>query len=120
MDTIQEYNRSAHPRTIFITDYDMERLQHLLKQAKNENPFRTDLKDLETELIRASRVKSEKVPGDVITMNSKVRLVDRDTAEVSTYTLVFPDQANIGQGMISILATIGTAMLGQRVGDTFD
>jgi regulator of nucleoside diphosphate kinase len=59
------------------------------------------------------------MPGDVITMHSRARLVDRDTAEELKYTLVFPKEANIGHAKISILAPIGTAMLGQRVGDTF-
>ena len=120
MNTILPHGPTSHNRTIFITDYDMERLRNLLNQAKDANPLRTDLNDLEAELDRAKLVKPQTVPGDVITMNSTVCLLDRETSEALTYTLVFPEQANIGQGKISILAPIGTAMLGHRVGDTFD
>ena len=60
------------------------------------------------------------MPHDVVTMNSRVQLVDLDTGEAMTYTLVFPDDADLRQGKISVLAPIGTAMLGYRVGDTFE
>ena len=53
-------------------------------------------------------------------LNSTVRLLDQKTDEKMLYTLVFPEQANISQGKISILAPIGTAMLGYKVGDTFE
>ncbi len=120
MNTTLQHDPTTHNRTIFITDYDMERLRKLLTRTKDETPLRADLKDLEAELARARLVQPQAVPVDVITMNSKVCLIDRDTSEELTYTLVFPEQANIGQGKISILAPIGTAMLGYRVGDTFD
>jgi regulator of nucleoside diphosphate kinase len=50
-------------------------------------------------------------------MNCKVELLDLDKNEKMTFTLVFPNAANIDQGKISILAPIGTAILGYRVGD---
>ena len=119
MNTTLQQGPTTHNRTIYITDHDMDRLRDLLNKAKDANPLRTDLKDLEAELERAKLIASQSVPGDVITMHSKVRLMDRDTAEEMIYTLVFPDDANIGQAKISILAPIGTAMLGHRLGDTF-
>jgi regulator of nucleoside diphosphate kinase len=51
-------------------------------------------------------------------MNSRVGLVDLDTEEEMVYTLVFPHEADITQSKISVLAPIGTAILGYRVGDT--
>ena len=53
-------------------------------------------------------------------MHSTVCLVDRDAGDELTYTLVFPEEANIREAKISIFAPIGTAMLGYRVGDTFE
>ena len=50
-------------------------------------------------------------------MNSTVRLLDPRTKEVDTYTLVYPEDANIAEGKLSVLAPIGTAILGYRVGD---
>jgi len=97
------------------------RLRNLLEDAKATGyRGRDDLKELEAELNRGTVVAPQEVPGDVITMNSKARLIDLDTGEEMIYTLVFPDDADIDQNKISVLAPIGTAMLGYRVGDTFE
>lgn len=107
-------------RAIYITDYDMQRLRKLLEDARSvEDRRREDLKALKLELDRARRVAPEDVPPDVITMNSRVRLIDEDTGEEMVYTLVFPGDANMREDKISVLAPIGTGMLGYRVGDTF-
>ena len=108
-------------RAIYITEYDIVRLRNLLEDAKATGyRGRDDLKELEAELNRGTVVAPQEVPGDVITMNSKARLIDLDTGEEMIYTLVFPDDADIDQNKISVLAPIGTAMLGYRVSDTFE
>ena len=108
-------------RTIYITEYDMARLRELIADMKRFAYYgRDDIKDLAAELDRGQLVAPQDVPHDVITMNSRACLVDLDTSEEMIYTLVFPKDADIGQGKISILAPIGTAMLGYRVGDVFD
>jgi regulator of nucleoside diphosphate kinase len=53
-------------------------------------------------------------------MRSKVRLRDLDTGEEMVYTLVFPSEANFDEGKISVLAPVGTAMLGYRVGSLIE
>lgn len=106
----------TNSRTIFITEADMSRLQPLIERMKGG---RDDLKHLQQELERAKVVLPREVPADVVTMNSKVRVRDMHTGEEDTYTLVFPEQADIEAGKISVVAPIGTAMLGQRVGDEF-
>jgi regulator of nucleoside diphosphate kinase len=105
-------------RNITITNSDRRRLGYLLESefAQAIGP-KTYLADLQAELQRARIVDSAKVRHDVITMDSTVRLRDLDTGEVETYTLVYPDQANIAENRLSILAPIGTAILGYRVGD---
>ncbi|MCC7519534.1 MAG: nucleoside diphosphate kinase regulator [Verrucomicrobiae bacterium] len=103
-------------RTIYITEADMRRLQPLIEAMKNS---RDDLGGLQRELAQARVIASKDVPADVITMNSKARLKNLESGEELIYTLVFPDQANIDHGKISVVAPIGTAMLGQRVGDVF-
>ena len=92
----------------------MNRLRPLIDAMKNS---RDDLRDLQAELRQARVVAPADIPPDVITMNSKARLRDLETGEKMIYTLVFPDVANIEDGKISVVAPIGTAMLGQRVGD---
>lgn len=110
-------NTIMNHRTIYITNTDMRRLQPLIETMKSS---RDDLRGLQAELEHARVVAPAEVPPDVITMNSKARLRDLETGEEVTYTLVFPDQANIEQGRISVVAPVGTAMLGHRVGDEFE
>jgi regulator of nucleoside diphosphate kinase len=106
-------------RTIYITDFDFRRITELLKGAKYfKYQDRDDLKKLGQELERATIVNSKDIPPDIVTMNCEVELLDLDRNEKMTFTLVFPNAANIDQGKISILAPIGTAILGYRVGDT--
>lgn len=104
-------------RHIYITEADINRLRPLIEALKDS---RDDLRGLEGELEHAHVVAPADVPPDVITMNSKARVRDLETDEEMTYTLVFPDKANIDEGKISVVAPIGTAMLGQRVGDEFE
>ena len=105
-------------RAISITEHDRKRLAEMLSVAHEFNyRDRTDLRELEEELSRANIVESKDIPPTVVTMNSKVRLVDLDTQEVSTFTLVFPGDANVEEGNISVVSPIGTAILGYSAGD---
>lgn len=107
-------------RTIVITEPDKKRLTELLDEARRAgNRGAGYLKDLQVELDRARVVLPIEVPPDVITMNSTASLRDLDTGDELTYTLVFPQDTDAAQGRISVLAPIGTAMLGYAVGDTF-
>lgn len=105
-------------RKIIITASDRERLERLLAgelvEAIEEKSY---LEDLQRELMRAKIVASVDVPADFVTMNSTVRLRDMDTGEEETFTLVYPKDASIASSRLSILAPIGTAILGCRVGD---
>ena len=105
---------------IYITEFDVKRLKGLIKFAEERWDKRVlrYLRELDEELDRADVVKPEEIPTDVITMNSTFRVLDLDSEEELVYTLVFPANANSANGKISILAPVGTAMLGYRVGDT--
>lgn len=105
------------PRDIYITDYDLTRLRELLEVGSVPERDRQSLEALQAELDRAHIVEPTAVPHDVVTMNSRVRLADVETNEEQVYTVVFPSEANLEQRKISILAPIGTAILGYRVGD---
>jgi regulator of nucleoside diphosphate kinase len=105
-------------RKIIVTQSDYEHLEELLSSKFTQAIGASDyLKGLEAELERAEVVDPERVPKNVVTMNSTVRLRDLDTNEIETYTLVFPEQADIANNKLSVLAPVGTAILGQRVGD---
>jgi regulator of nucleoside diphosphate kinase len=106
---------------IFITEPDMEKLRQLLEGArKSASKDKEHLAMLEEELDRARLVSAGRVPADVVTMNSTIRMTDVDTGKEMTYTLVFPRDADFSQGKISVLAPIGTAILGYRAGDVIE
>ena len=106
-------------RKIYMTELDKVRLEKLLSAAEESggDPERQDLESLADELERAEIVSSKNVPPDVVTMDSKVVLRDIDSREAMTCTLVFPGEADIGTGAISVLAPVGTAILGYSKGD---
>lgn len=108
-------------KPIQITALDQERLRKLLLDAQTTEYRKSEyLEKLRMELDRAEIVDPQEVPPTVVTMNSTVSLVDMDTGEEETYTLVFPEDADISKGKISVLAPIGTAMLGYEIGDVFE
>ena len=104
---------------IYITEFERKRLKGLIKFAEERWDKRMVeyLRELDQELDQAEIVKPEEIPTDVITMNSTFRLHDLDSGEEFVYTLVFPARADSASGKISILAPVGTAVLGYRVGD---
>jgi regulator of nucleoside diphosphate kinase len=107
------------PRDIYITQHDLARLKEVLEVGIKERD-REYLESLRNELERAHIVEPAAVPAHVVTMNSRVRLKDMETAEEKNYSLVFPSDADMAQNKLSILAPIGTAILGYRTGDTVD
>lgn len=106
--------------TIIVTDADRRRLGTVLEAAQCRERLDYYLFVLEADLEQASVVEPTKVPADVVTMNSIVRVRNLDTGEVETYTLSYPDDANMCPNRISIFAPIGTALLGQRAGDEIE
>ena len=108
-------------RTIFITEADGNKLTNLLEARKRLSTLDQEhLWMLEKELDRAEVVNSEDISPDVITMHSQVRIKDLDTGKETDYTLVFPADADISRNRISVLAPIGTALLGYREGDVIE
>ena len=106
-------------RRIFITQQDRERLTFMLDEAlAGQHRDAAYLKELAHELAIAETVDSKAVPADVVTMNSRVVVKDLETGEASEYSLVFPEQADIAQGRLSVVSPIGTAILGYAKGDT--
>lgn len=113
--------RSKKTATIYITELDYDRLSGLIDRTRERNGTdREYLNKLEAELDRAEIVERQDIPRDVITMRSKVRLKDLVSGESNTYSLVFPTEADSAEGKISVLAPIGTAILGYRQGDTIE
>jgi regulator of nucleoside diphosphate kinase len=76
--------------------------------------------ELQRELERAIVVSSEAVPGDVVTMNSRVLYVDETTGERRLVQIVYPEGADASAGKISVLAPVGAALLGLSVGQAIE
>ena len=105
----------AENREIYVTEHDLQRLEGLVDSGRSPN-----LELLRDELSRATVVKSEDVPADVVTMNSRAKFADLNTGEELEITLVYPHAADVSAGRISILAPVGAALLGLSVGDCID
>ena len=108
-------------RRIFITNDDMARLKDLVRWGRlMSRRDHAHLEELEDELDRAEVVAAEDVSPDVVTMHSTVQVRDLDSGRSVVYTLVFPGEADIDRQRISVLAPIGTALIGYRVGDLLE
>jgi regulator of nucleoside diphosphate kinase len=109
-----EYSMADLPH-IYLTQTDMDRLLKLVEARAGKR-----FEKLESELVRANVVSREKIPKDVVTMNSRVIFENETTGERREITLVYPGSADIDAGRISVLVPIGTALLGLRVGQSID
>ena len=100
---------------IYLTQDDMDRLLALVDAYPGKR-----FDKLEAELLRAHVVPREKIPPDVVTMNSRVVFENQSSGERREVTLVYPGSADIDAGKISVLVPVGTALLGLRVGQSID
>jgi regulator of nucleoside diphosphate kinase len=108
-------------REIVVTEFDQSRLRNLLQGTRQWNARdRAHVDHLESELDRAQVVPPVNVPPDVVTMNSEIVVRDMDSNEELTFAVVFPSDADVNRQKISILAPIGTAVLGYRAGDMIE
>jgi regulator of nucleoside diphosphate kinase len=101
---------------IVITEQDFDRLKRLVESPNYRSTNPVIGSPLSAELDRGKVVRAQEVAKDAVTMHSRVRVRDLRTRESETYTLVYPEKADILAGKLSILAPLGTALLGTRVG----
>lgn len=103
---------------IEVTEHDALRLRTLIAGlSARRGADRRALEPLRRELDRAEIVPPTHVDPRVVTLQSRVRLRDEGTGETLVYTLVHPESADLESGHLSVLAPIGTAILGYREGD---
>ena len=110
-------------QAIIITNSDLQRLNKLIVAYEESAESTHDSEYIDTlkiELAKAEIVDSKEIPTDVITMNSRVEIEDLGLKRLLEYTLVFPEEANSTDRKVSILAPLGTALIGYRVGDTIE
>jgi regulator of nucleoside diphosphate kinase len=105
---------------IFITEMDYDKLRRLIAGQRPSGAGAEHLNELEQELGRAEVLEDkEAVPPDVVTMNPEVRLMDLDSGETKVYKFVSPSQVRT-ENALSVLAPIGTAILGYGVGSVIE
>lgn len=103
---------------IIINEFDAERIDRLLEKPEWANsPVAQALND---ELDRAQMCAPTKMPHNVVSMNSQVRFRDLSNNEERVRTLVFPANMTDSSTQLSVLAPVGAALLGLRVGDTIN
>jgi regulator of nucleoside diphosphate kinase len=106
---------------IQITQSDYNKLRDLLRDPSVLRHEDKNCRDaLSRELARARIKPADEIPEDVITLYGRARLLDLQTNEVLELSIVLPEEINVEAGRISILAPLGTAMLGCREGDIFE
>jgi regulator of nucleoside diphosphate kinase len=96
-----------HRHRIIVSRNDFELLRVLAGHAR-----------LAAELAGADILETRLVPHDVVTMNSRVRFEDESTGEIRDVTIVFPNEVGASPGRVSVLATVGTALLGLAAGQS--
>jgi len=110
--------QSGLPPSLIVSSHDLARLEALLESpALKQHPAALALGD---ELGRASVVPPEQIPAGIVAMHSRVECEDELHGERHHLTLVYPHEADAAQGRISVLAPVGSALLGLAVGQSID
>ena len=93
-----------------LTELDHVRLTKL--QDTRAHPALESLLDL------AEVMRSREVPSDIVTMHSKITLVDTQTCQRDQITLCYPPEADPAKGLLSVLSPVGMSLIGLRLGAT--
>ena len=105
---------------VLITESDFDRLRHLVESPRYRITHAMLIPTLREGLERCRVVEPGSVPRGVVTMHSRVAIRDLKADAPETYTLVFPEDADINARKLSVLAPLGTALLGARTGEVVE
>jgi regulator of nucleoside diphosphate kinase len=106
--------------SIIIAAPDEARLRGLLAARAAAAQDQAHLQELAVELERALVLDADEVPPHVITMHARANVLDLTSGARHEWTLVFPTEADLSTHRISVLAPLGTALLGYREGDELE
>lgn len=101
---------------IHMIDTEADALTDLAIAKEDDLPQVSEM--LLNEIARATIHKAERIPSDVVTMRSTVEFVDENSGAARTLQLVYPRDADISAGRISILTPVGAGLIGLREGQT--
>jgi len=111
-------NATAHRPDIRMIDAESERLSALALSASACHPAVADL--LLAEIERARLVRAADMPRDVVTMGAEVEFLDRRSGEQRAVRLVWPTEADIDAGRVSVLTPVGAGLIGLSEGQSID
>lgn len=97
------------PEYLILTDHDFVRLMALQPDPR-----------LRAELERAIVVPPETIPAQVVTMHSRVRYLDESSGERREIQVVYPEEADLAEGKVSVFAPVGAALLGLSVNQAIE
>ncbi|MEO5565317.1 MAG: nucleoside diphosphate kinase regulator [Luteimonas sp.] len=102
---------------LIVSRLDCDRLEALLEQPAQSGKAFDALRD---ELARAEVREPQDMPADAITMNSTTRFLDEGSGAEREITLVYPRDADGSPERVSVLAPVGSALLGLRTGQSIE
>ena len=108
-----------------VTTADQARLREMIDSLRaslpaSGEPYGSYLRALEERLAQMSTVAEDEVDDDVVTMNSKVCVQDVATDQRQSLTLVYASDADPFGEKVSVLTSLGAAVLGSRVGEVVE
>lgn len=109
---------SSPPPALIVSALDAARLEALLESSRWRGLPAAQA--LHEELLRAEVRTAGEMPADVVGMNSVVECEDEDTGKRYHLTLVYPHEADVATGRVSVLAPVGSALIGLSVGQHID
>lgn len=107
-------NKTPRRPSIFLIDSEADALSDLALTIEARSPQISEL--LLDEISRANIKPRDKLPHNVVTMNSTVEFIDQAEGRTYTMQLVYPSRADIAEGRISILSLVGAGLIGLRTG----
>lgn len=106
---------------IILNKLDYSRIKSAISEAKRFNSISVaDAASLMKELDSAKILEPKKIPGNVVTMNSIVKISFLNTGKQIQFQIVYPGKADLKEKKISIFSPIATALLGYKVSDEIE
>lgn len=105
-------------KNIIISELDSSRIKQSVARGSAVNHFSAnDINKLLSEIKKAKVVSPKRIPPDIVTMNSIVKITNLESNTSYTIQLVYPENADTKAKKISVFAPIATALLGYKKGD---
>ena len=102
-----------------LTEKDFKKLS-ALASALDRGPRSSKAAVLLASLRDALVFKDEEISPGIVTMHSLVRISEPESGDSFSYRLVFPSEADIARGFLSVITPLGAALIGRREGEVFD